>query len=154
MATSDAPIQQPANRRDPSSTVELSESECLHLLDGADVGRLAVQLPEGGVDIFPVNFVIDEGRVLLRTAAGAKLESLMNEPIVAFEADSFDYYEHAAWSVVVKGHASLVVDHNELFRLLNVELDTWHPERKPYFVRISPASITGRRFAIHRRVEP
>jgi nitroimidazol reductase NimA-like FMN-containing flavoprotein (pyridoxamine 5'-phosphate oxidase superfamily) len=154
MATSGPPIQRPPNRRDQSSIAELNESECFDRLRDADVGRLAVQLPTGGVDIFPVNFVIDEQCVLLRTAGGTKLESLKENPQVAFEADHFDYFGHTAWSVVIKGYAALVEDHNELFGLLNVEIDTWHPERKPFFVRITPAITTGRRFAIHRRVEP
>ena len=111
-------------------------------------------MPAGGVDIFPVNFVLHELSVLLRTAGGTKLDSLLKEPTVAFEADHFDYFERTAWSVVVKGHAALVEDHDELFGLLNVEIDTWQPDRKPFFVRITPTSTTGRRFAIHRRVEP
>jgi nitroimidazol reductase NimA-like FMN-containing flavoprotein (pyridoxamine 5'-phosphate oxidase superfamily) len=154
MATSDSPIQRPANRRDRPSTVELGEPECFDLLGRADVGRLAVQLPAGGIDIFPVNFVLDDGSVLLRTGGGTKLDSVKAEPVVAFEADHFDYFEGSAWSVVIKGHAVLVEDHDELFGLLDVNIDTWHPERKPFFVRILPASTTGRRFAIHRRVEP
>jgi len=153
MATPGSPIQRPANRRDQPASVELDETECFDLLRNADIGRLAVQLPAGGVDIFPVNFVLHDGTVLLRTAGGTKLDSLKNEPTVAFEVDHFDYFEHSAWSVVIKGRAALVEDHDELFALLNVDIDTWHPERKPFFVRIRPASTTGRRFAIHRRVE-
>lgn len=153
MATSGSPIQRPPNRRDQSPVTELTESECLGLLRDAEIGRLAVQLPDGGVDIFPVNFVLDDDRVLMRTAGGTKLDSLTEQPLVAFEADHFDYFEHIAWSVVIKGWATLVDDHDELFGLLNVEMDTWHPERKPFFVRITPSVTTGRRFTIHRRVE-
>ncbi len=154
MTTSSPRITPPRLRRDRSSTVHLDESECWDLLRDADVGRLAVQLPAGGVGIFPVNFVLDGRCVLLRTAGGTKLESLRTEPLVAFEADHFDYFERAAWSVVIKGHAALIEDHEELFGLLDVDIDTWHPERKPFFVRITPSISTGRRFAIHRRVAP
>ena len=153
MATSGSPIQRPSNRGDSSPIAELDESECLQLLRDAEVGRLAVQVTDGGVDIFPVNFVVDDNRILLRTAGGTKLDGLMEQPIVAFEADHFDYFAHSAWSVVVKGYAELIEDHDELFALLNVEMDTWHPERKPFFVRITPSVTTGRRFTIHRRVE-
>ncbi len=154
MATSGPPIQPPPNRRRQPSTVELSESECFDHLGRAAVARLAVQLPAGGVDIFPVNFVLDERCVLLRTAGGTKLDSLQREPLVALEADHFDYFERTAWSVVIKGRAALVEDHNELFELIDVEIDTWHPERKPFFVRITPSMTTGRRSPIHRRAEP
>lgn len=131
---------------------EIAESECLGLLRGVEVGRLAVQLADGGVDIFPVNFVVDEGTVLLRTAGGTKLDSIRDEPTVAFEADSFDWYEGTAWSVVVKGRASQITDRNELFSLFHVELGSWQTGRKPFFVRIEPTSTTGRRFTVHRSV--
>lgn len=132
---------------------ELGESECLELLRGVDVGRIAVRLDDGGVDIFPMNFVVDQGTILIRTAAGTKLDSIKREPSVGFEADFYDYFERVAWSVVIKGDAKVVKSHDDLFALLNVDLDAWHPERKPFFVRIVPTSITGRRFAIRRRVQ-
>jgi len=154
MAPSGSPIQRPPNRRNRSSIVELTESECLDHLRRVAVGRLAVQLRAGGVDIFPVNFMLDGQCVLLRTDGGTKLDSLKGHPLVAFEADHFDYFERTAWSVVIKGRASLVEDYNELFELLDVEIETWQPERKPFFVRITPSSTTGRRFTIRRRVEP
>lgn len=154
MATPGSTNPQPPKHRVVPSIDELTEDDCFDLLRHSEVGRLAVQLPEGGVDIFPTNFVIDERSVLLRTDRGTKLDSLQTEHMVAFEADHFDYFERSAWSVVVKGRAARIDDHNELFRLLNVDIDTWHPERKPFFVRITPSIITGRRFEIHRRIEP
>lgn len=143
--------QQPEPVQQPDA---LNESVCFELLRSVEVGRLAVRIPEGGVDIFPVNFIVDGGTILLRTAAGTKLSSIEEEPIVAFEADHFDWYERTAWSVVVKGEASRVTDHNELFELFNVELDAWQHERKPFFVRIVPTMTTGRRFTVQRRITP
>ena len=141
--------------RDPVEQPEaLTQSACFDLLRGVEVGRLAVRLTEGGVDIFPVNFIVDAGTILLRTAAGTKLDSIEAEPSVAFEADHFDWYERTAWSVVVKGEASRITDHDELFELFGVELDPWQHERKPFFVRIVPTMTTGRRFTVQRRVAP
>lgn len=154
MSTSDTPIPRPPNRGDAAPIAELDEDECFDLLHRAEVGRLALQLSSEGVDIFPVNFVLDGRSILLRTAGGTKLDGLKAHPLVAFEVDHFDYFEHSAWSVVVKGSAAHVEDHDERFALLNVDIDTWHPERKPHFVRITPSLTTGRRFTIHRRVEP
>ncbi|WP_051062223.1 pyridoxamine 5'-phosphate oxidase family protein [Ilumatobacter nonamiensis] len=131
-------------------TDELSVDTCWELLRGADIGRLAVQLANGGVDIFPVNFAVDRNTVLLRTASGTKLDSLADAPSVAFEVDHFDWYEASAWSVVVKGDATLITDRNELFGLFNVDLASWQSGVKPYFVRIVPSATTGRRFAVHR----
>lgn len=153
----ESPSRPPRRRpKEPASRApeELDVSTCFELLRDMDVGRLAVQLPEGGVDIFPVNFVVDGGTVLLRTAAGTKLASLGEDPVVAFEADHFDWYERTAWSVVVKGVAELIIDRDELLGLFALELETWQPDRKPFFVRITPSSTTGRRFSVHRRVAP
>ncbi len=126
----------------------------MKLLSGVEVGRLAVRLADGGVDVFPVNFVIDRGTVLFCTAAGAKLSCLENDPIVAFEADQFDWYERTAWSVVIKGEASLVTDPDELLELRDGDLDVWQHDRKPFFIRIIPSMTTGRRFTVRQRVEP
>ena len=145
----------PSGRRDqPQPPAELSESECLGLLRRVDVGRLAVRLTDGGVDVYPVNFVVDHGTVLFCTAAGTKLSSIEAEPIVAFEADHFDWYERTAWSVVVKGEATRVTDRNDLLELRDGELESWQQDRKPFFVRIVPSMTTGRRFTVRRRVEP
>ncbi len=133
---------------------ELTESECLGLLGSADVGRLAVRLADGGVDVFPVNFIVDRGTVLFCTAAGRKLSSIEVEPLVAFEADHFDWYERIAWSVVVKGVAMRVTDRDELLELADGDLDSWQHDRKTDFVRIVPSTTTGRRFTVRRRVEP
>lgn len=147
-------METPTRPRRPRETVppvdEIAESECLGLLRTADVGRLAVQLVDGGVDIFPVNFVVDEGTIVLRTASGTKLDSIGHEPLVAFEVDHFDWYEGTAWSVVVKGRTAVVTDRNELLGLANVMLGSWQSGRKPFFVRICPSTMTGRRFAVQR----
>ena len=133
---------------------ELAESECLDLLRRVAVGRLAVRLTDGGVDVFPVNFVVDHSTVVFCTAAGSKLSSIEDEPIVAFEADHFDWYERTAWSVVVKGSAARVTDRTELLGLVDGELESWQHDRKSFFVRIVPTMTTGRRFTVRRRVEP
>lgn len=128
--------------------------ECLRLLRVVEVGRLAVRLPDVGVGVFPVNFGVDGDTIVFCTAAGSKLANIEAEPIVAFEADHFDWYERTAWSVVVKGEASLTTDHDELVELIEGDLTTWQDDRKPFFVRIVPSSITGRRFTVHRRIKP
>ncbi len=141
-------------RAEPPPPEHLDGAQCLALLGVVEVGRLAVRLPNGGVDVFPVNFIIDNGTVLFCTAAGTKLTSIQAEPIVAFEADHFDWYERTAWSVVVKGTAVQVTDPAEILELRDGVLDAWQHDRKPFFVRIVDPMITGRRFTVRRRVEP
>jgi nitroimidazol reductase NimA-like FMN-containing flavoprotein (pyridoxamine 5'-phosphate oxidase superfamily) len=130
-----------------SSGEELTEDECLALLQDCEYGRLAVRSGNDGVDVFPVNFVIHQDAVLLRTGSGTKMDSVRSEPRVAFQADHLDHETGVAWSVVVKGDAAEVIDHDERFALLNVTIDTLDPHLKPHFIRLRPVSTTGRRFS-------
>ena len=126
----------------------ISESACLGLLREEVIGRFAVASADGTVDIFPVNYVVDQGTILFRSASGSKIDAVAEPAAAAFEVDHFDWYERTAWSVVVKGTASVLSGHGELFDLFEVEVVPWHPAPKPYFVRIVPDSITGRRFHV------
>lgn len=128
--------------------VQLDEHECWALLRTADVGRLALVV-DGRPDIFPVNFVVDHGSILFRTAAGSKLAAVTpsSEPI-AFEVDAYDPVQGEAWSVIVKGRASEVTGIHEVFELTELPLFPWHIAPKPHFVRIEADVVTGRRFRV------
>jgi nitroimidazol reductase NimA-like FMN-containing flavoprotein (pyridoxamine 5'-phosphate oxidase superfamily) len=126
---------------------ELETPECWSRLRTCDVGRIAVYTEADGVDIFPVNHVVDGGTIVFRTAGGTKLASIGEGYAVAFEADGTDNGRHA-WSVVVKGAAHLIVRREELFGIFDLEVSPWHDGEKPCFVRISPVSVTGRHFAV------
>ena len=133
---------------DDQSAEELSESVCLGLLRTVDFGRFAVTSSDGGVDIFPVNFVVDHGTILFKSAPGAKIDRVRDVQLAAFEADHHDWYERSAWSVVVKARPSVVEKHAEVVDLFDVKVDAWHPGHKSHFVRLVPTSITGRRFTV------
>lgn len=130
---------------------ELSVSQCWSLLRLESVGRIAVPVADVGVDIFPVNYIVDGGSVVFRTAAGTKLTALTEAPRIAFEADGTDDELHLAWSVVLKGEAHAVEHITEMFDTFDLDLEPWDDGRKPVFVRIRPALVTGRRFPISRR---
>ena len=70
MATAFGVMESLTTRDD--TTEVLGEPACWELLEGASVGRLAVDVA-GQPDIFPVNFVVDRGSIVFRTAAGTKL---------------------------------------------------------------------------------
>jgi nitroimidazol reductase NimA-like FMN-containing flavoprotein (pyridoxamine 5'-phosphate oxidase superfamily) len=57
------------------AAAHLDARECWTLLRTADVGRLALVVDDCP-EIFPVNFVVDHGTLLFRTAAGSKLAAL------------------------------------------------------------------------------
>src|SRR5262245_50236898 len=115
--------------------VALNPDECWQLLRSVEVGRLAVAIANRP-DIFPVNFTVDHGTVVFRTAEGTKLAAAVLGVAVAFEVDGYDPAAGEAWSVVVKGHAVEIEHMHELFDALDLPLFPWHAAPKHRFVRI------------------
>lgn len=124
----------------------LPTNQCWELLRESVVGRLAV-IVDGRPDIFPVNPVVDHGTIVFRTSAGTKLAAAKGRD-VAFEVDGYDVGTAQAWSVVVKGRAHEISEVDEILRSLRLPVLPWSPGRKPRFVRIETAEVTGRRFAV------
>lgn len=137
-----------ADFRDSETTV-LTENECWKLMARTEVGRLAV-CGGAGPEIFPVNFVTDNRTVLIRTAEGTKLAAVSVNPQVAFEVDGFDSVRGDAWSVVVRGTARVLEKLNEVYAAQELPLVPWDATPKSIFVRIEPATISGRRFTAAR----
>jgi len=124
--------------------MEFAREESLALLATAQVGRLVFTkhaLPA----IRPVNFVLDDDEVVVRTRPGSKLLPAVAGNIVAFEADEIDPDHHEAWSVIVTGPARLVTDPQDI-RYLRDVVHPWvaSPEGT-YFIRIRPEIVSGRR---------
>lgn len=122
----------------------LDEDECWNLLTRCEVGRLAVVV-EGRPEIFPVNHVVDGPSVLFRTAHGSKLAGVSANPDVSFEVDEYD--EAHASSAVVRGTAHRLELQSEMDLADALPLSPWIPTLKYHWVKITPRSITGRRFA-------
>ena len=129
----------------------LTQDECSELLGAADVGRLAIAI-ENVPDIFPINYVMDRGTVVFRTAEGTKLAAAVLGRGVAFEIDGCDAASGDAWSVVVKGAAVEIEKMYDLFDAQDLPLFPWHAGSKHRFVRIEPSEITGRRFSVDPNV--
>lgn len=126
---------------------ELAASECWALLRSAGVGRLAVWV-EDHPDIFPVNFVVDHGTLVFRTAEGTKLSGALSEAPTALEIDGYDEPSARAWSVVVKGRCEQVRRSEDLLDTVDLPLLPWQAGRKGRFVRLLPDLVTGRRFPL------
>lgn len=137
---------QPNRPETPTEVRELMRNECWDLVRDSAVGRLAV-VHEDAPDIFPVNFVVDHGTVVLRTAAGTKHNSARNR-VVAFEVDGHNLDATEAWSVVLRGRATEVYAMDEAIEIMNMPLFPWAPGSKPHLLRITPDVVTGRRFAV------
>jgi len=82
---------------------------------------------------------------VFRTARGSKLSSAEGYNLVAFEADHYDERTQSGWSVLVNGRAWAIYDDGEIQRLNHLGLYPWvEPEARPFWIRIRPASISGR----------
>jgi nitroimidazol reductase NimA-like FMN-containing flavoprotein (pyridoxamine 5'-phosphate oxidase superfamily) len=127
------------------SITELDTHTCLGLLRTREVGRLAVSITDHP-DIFPINYVLDRGTIVFRTAEGTKLAASVLGRGVAFEIDGYEPDAGDAWSVVVKGYAIEIEKLQSYFDALDLPLFPWHAGPKHRFVRIEPVQITGRRF--------
>ncbi|MGB3351186.1 MAG: pyridoxamine 5'-phosphate oxidase family protein [Mycobacterium sp.] len=121
----------------------LTEDESWNLLAGVSLGRLVTTVG-GWTEIFPVNFVVQHKTLLFRTAEGTKLlTAVLNEHVV-FEAD--DHNVREGWSVVVRGTAHLLSTSADIDEAHRAGLYPWVATEKLRFVRITPETLTGRRF--------
>lgn len=131
----------------PPAVEDLDHQECWRLLRGVSVGRLAVWV-DNHPDIFPINYTVDHGTLVFRTGDGTKLQAATGDTPVALEADGVDADSGIAWSVVIKGQAAPVRDQQEVLDTVGLHLFPWQAGRKEHFVRITPDTVTGRRFKV------
>ena len=135
----------------PRHSVELDPSEALRLLGSVSLGRV-VFTQHALPTIRPVNHVLDDGDIVIRTHAGSALTSQTRHGdgtgvVVAYEADAIDPDTHLGWSVVVTGFARLVTDPRELARYQAL-LHPWVKQTMDYAVRIHPDLVTGIRLTV------
>jgi nitroimidazol reductase NimA-like FMN-containing flavoprotein (pyridoxamine 5'-phosphate oxidase superfamily) len=109
------------------------------------LGRLVTHVGHV-LDIFPVNYVVDDETIVFRTAEGSKLFELTVNDEVLFEVD--DHSGTDAWSVVVRGHARRLATSDEVDAADELPLRPWIPTLKYNYVRVTPVSLTGRAFEI------
>lgn len=121
---------------------ELTGEEALRRLGSLSLGRVVFTdraLPA----IRPVNHIVDDGQVIIRSHTGAALLSAAERGVVvAYEADRFDPDEHVGWSVVVTGVARLVRDPAAVARYREL-LQPWVDRSMDQVIAISSDLVTG-----------
>ncbi|GAA5045557.1 pyridoxamine 5'-phosphate oxidase family protein [Streptomyces similanensis] len=123
---------------------DLGEEESRELLSTHGVGRVGLSTPDGPA-VLPVNYDVIDGDVVFRTAPDAAPASAVGAEI-AFEVDHVDDALSRGWSVLVVGRAEEVADPQEARRLEErAHSAPWAGGRRPLWVRIRPARVTGRR---------
>ena len=122
---------------------EIGYDECLKLLAGHHIGRLAVVVDDQPL-VFPVNYALSGRDIVFRTDPGTKLHAASGHR-VAFEIDDSDPLYHDGWSVLVVGIAREEHDPARLQALAELPLSPWGSGMKSHWMCIGRGAITGRR---------
>ena len=131
-------------RHDGRLLVPIPEQEALGLLASVDFGRLVFTehaLPA----VRPLNHIVDDGEVVVRTRLGSRVATRATPPVVdvfTYEADDIDAEERVGWSVVVTGRAAVVTDPERLQRCAD-RLRPWVDLPMDVTIAIRPEIITG-----------
>lgn len=133
----------------PNSDAELrilDADECYELLKTQQIGRLGVNAEHYPL-IFPVNYGIDRGVIVIRTDEGTKLAAA-DHANVTFEVDAIDSRTRSGWSVLVRGLAEEVTAEfgTSLIESTHAAgVEPWAPGERGRWLRLIPHAISGRR---------
>jgi len=122
----------------------LDSDECIELLGGRHVGRLAY-CTRSGPRIVPLNYALAGNTLLFRTGYDTEAAThLVGHPVV-FEVDEVDEFLEAGWSVVVSGEAQLVPA--ATLRLLDVPQfpQPWAAGDRSMVLQLMLSAVSGRR---------
>jgi nitroimidazol reductase NimA-like FMN-containing flavoprotein (pyridoxamine 5'-phosphate oxidase superfamily) len=128
----------------------LPSPECMRLLavaakDGG-IGRIGVSTDQAPV-VIPVNFTLHDDQILVRMGTGFFSQAAAGH-LVAFEVDNVDSDAGVAWSVLVRGLATLIESPTEIeFAAAPHPLV---PEPGDMVLVVRPDILTGRRFEVGR----
>jgi nitroimidazol reductase NimA-like FMN-containing flavoprotein (pyridoxamine 5'-phosphate oxidase superfamily) len=134
----------------------LDRATCFSLLRAESVGRVAF-CDADETSVIPVNYAIDQDRVVFRTAGGAKLSAAIGGSEVAFEIDGVDEDARTGWSVIVHGVMTIVSEPDDVEHLQELGLRPWARAPKENWVAIHRRRTSGRRImtvADQNRVGP
>ncbi|AUI50634.1 pyridoxamine 5'-phosphate oxidase family protein [Arthrobacter crystallopoietes] len=125
--------------------LELTDDQSWKLLKNTSHGRI-VLTAAGETDIFPINYMVHDAVLLMRSAPGTKLAEITINENVVFETDGITSEE--AWSVVVKGTARVLQSGEEIAEAESLGLKTWIPTMKDFYIEVKPERISGRHFIL------
>jgi nitroimidazol reductase NimA-like FMN-containing flavoprotein (pyridoxamine 5'-phosphate oxidase superfamily) len=123
---------------------QLTPAQCLHLLASVEYGRIVftqAALPA----IRPVNHLIDDGQIIVRTRLTATLTTAVTvatDIVVAYEADQLDPAQRLGWSVVATGIARPITDPARIARYEHL-LQPWVDMPMHTVIAVHPQIVTG-----------
>lgn len=124
--------------------------ECLRLLalHAGGVGRVGLLDEAGQVVIEPFNYRVLDGDVLIQVGTGSVLAAARRRTVIAFETDGVELEAGQAWSVLVRGLATVLEDEAAAALAGTIGPQPLVPEPGGSFVRIRGGVLTGRRFPL------
>jgi hypothetical protein len=129
---------------------QLDEAECMRLISGGGVGRLAYS-GRLGLMVLPVKYMLHEGSIVVRAPLDSTTDADLRTGIrgadykVTFEIDQVVSDREEGWFVLIQGPAHHVHTRDDCLAAwsLGPESSAWHTLE--HFVRITPSMIVGRR---------
>ncbi len=115
-------------------------------LRAREFGRLAFHLV-GEVHIAPINYAVDEHRIIFVTSEGSKLFGVTANHDVAFEVD--EIVDDRATSVILRGRAH-ILDGEDAYIIERLPIRPWVATPKSIVVAIDVDEISGRSFDLSR----
>ena len=119
----------------------LAEAECLRLLAGERLGRVAITVRALPV-ILPVHFALDHDEIVFRAPPGGIIAEATRHAVIAFEADGSEP-GNGSWSVLATGVARHLAEQDA--RALT-SLPPWSSEAD-VAVALTPQLLSGRRLS-------
>jgi hypothetical protein len=123
---------------------ELTDAESLSLLGSVSLGRIVFTM-RALPTVRPVNHIMDDGRIVIRSHLGAVIVSpadASSGAVVAYEADDLDPVERLGWSVTITGTARILRDADQVAHYRG-RLNSWVNDRPDDIIAIRPEFITG-----------
>lgn len=129
----------------PHALVEMGAEESLALAATVPVGRLVFNHGDDLV-VIPVNHLLEDGDVLMRTADGSEMLAAARRGASAvLEVDNLENWSRSGWSVLIRGRLSEVSDPAAVDRVLTSRLRPWAHGERDHVLRLPAAQVTGRR---------
>lgn len=139
-------IQESAAHESAAQMRVLDNEECYRLLSTKRIGRLGINAEHYPL-IFPVNYGLDRGVIVLRMGPGTKLTAA-GHANVTFEVDDIDERGRSGWSVLVRGIAEEVTEAHGadlIERTTATGVEPWAPGDHGHWLRLIPHAVSGRR---------
>lgn len=130
---------------------ELGPGHCELLLRSERFGRVSLLTPHG-VDVVPVNYVVHDQTIVIRTTADSVLGRHAHGNHLVFEVDAVDSTRWSGWSVIARGRGEVVEVDLTVLPPAGLRPRPWAHGDRGTEVRIAWAQISGRSLGAARAV--